>query len=148
MASEPLENDALDAMRDYAIGVTPDSPAGVEMSHADAVNQARIMVGRLVGEVDRLRAENTALRRNASFAAAVVSGDAAEMLTESLAKARAERDALAAKLDAVRAIEPTLRRIYATGIASEREVIDVVDELIGQALQESATTPPEGGTDE
>lgn len=55
MASEPLENDALDAMRDYAIGVTPDSPAGVETSHADAVNQARIMVGWLINEVDRLR---------------------------------------------------------------------------------------------
>lgn len=57
MPSEPLEDDALNAMRDYALGTTPTSPAGVEMSHADAVCQARIMVGWLVAEVDRLRAE-------------------------------------------------------------------------------------------
>jgi hypothetical protein len=56
------------------------------------------MLCRLLAEVDRLRAENTELRRSVAFAAAVVSGDAAEMLPETIAKLRAENAAQASKL--------------------------------------------------
>lgn len=46
----------------------------------------------LLDENARLNAENDDMRKRVAYAAAVVSGDAAEMLAESLAKVRAELD--------------------------------------------------------
>lgn len=54
-------------------------------------------VPRLLAEVDRLRAENDQMRRNVAYAAAIVSGDAAEMLPETIAKLRARVDRLSAE---------------------------------------------------
>ncbi len=51
----------------------------------------------LLAEVDRLRAENDQMRRNVAYAAAIVSGDAAEMLPETIAKLRARVDRLSAE---------------------------------------------------
>jgi hypothetical protein len=53
----------------------------------------------LLVEVLRLRAENTDMRRRVSYAAAIVSGDAAEMLGDELRKARAENERLQGRLD-------------------------------------------------
>lgn len=47
---------------------------------------------RLLDENARLNAENDDMRKRVAFAAAVISGDAAEMLDESLTKVRAELD--------------------------------------------------------
>lgn len=112
MTSEPLplDDDALEAMRDYAIGVTPDTPAAVQQSHSAAVNQARIMVGWLVREVDRLRtelAETRAKRDEAQRRAAdynemcCLHATTGVKMGAKLNATERERGALAAKLDAI-----------------------------------------------
>lgn len=112
MTSEPLplDDDALEAMRDYAIGVTPDTPAAVQQSHSAAVNQARIMVGWLVREVDRLRTElaqtrakrDEAQRRAADYnEMCCLHATTGVKMGAKLNATERERDALAAKLDAV-----------------------------------------------
>lgn len=60
----------------------------------DRLTQLNDRRSELEAEVDRLRAENDQMRRNVAYAAAIVSGDAAEMLPETIAKLRAERDQL------------------------------------------------------
>lgn len=58
-----------------------------------------------------------------------------------LVEYRDERDALAAKLDAVRTIVPELRRIVGDGTRSEIELIDAVEVLVSQALDPAPESP-------
>ena len=93
--TDPMTDEELAVARGFVDGNLPtglDGRAVVDL------------VRRLLDEVQRLRAESIELRRNAAFAAAVISGDAAEMLTESLAKARSECAALTAKAEAAAAV--------------------------------------------
>lgn len=79
--TQPLTDAELSALRDY-------------IERTNHVDNLRGDARRLLAEADRLRAENEQMRRNVAYAAAIVSGDAAEMLPETIAKLRAERNQL------------------------------------------------------